>query len=104
MIAGAYKHPDCRIGIIIGTGTNAAYVENLDIVDLYEGERTFNREVAINTEWGAFGNTGSLDIVRTIYDYELDRNSLNPGKQVRYLKQYLKFTNMSIYSPKFSIP
>ena len=82
LIAGAYKHPNCRIGIIIGTGTNAAYVENLDIVDLYEGDRTSNREVAINTEWGAFGNTGSLDIVRTIYDYELDRNSLNPGKQV----------------------
>ena len=82
MIAGAYKHPHCRIGIIVGTGTNAAYVENLDIVDMYEGDRPSNNEVVINTEWGAFGNTGSLDIVRTIYDYELDRNSLNPGKQV----------------------
>ena len=50
---------------------------------MYEGDRPSNKEVVINTEWGAFGNTGSLDIVRTIYDYELDRNSLNPGKQVR---------------------
>ena len=50
---------------------------------MYEGDRPSNKEVVINTEWGAFGNTGSLDIVRTIYDYELDRNSLNPGKQVK---------------------
>ena len=56
---------------------------------MYEGEKPSNNEVVINTEWGAFGNTGSLDIVRTIYDYELDRNSLNPGKQVRALEMIL---------------
>ena len=87
LVACAYKHPECRIGIILGTGTNASYVEKLELVDLYEGTDealSFPKsEVVINTEWGAFGNTGSLDIVRTIYDYELDRNSLNPGKQVR---------------------
>ena len=38
--------------------------------------------VVINTEWGAFGNTGSLDIVRTEYDLRLDRESVNPSKQV----------------------
>ena len=53
------------------------------MAELYEGHTPSKKsEVVINTEWGAFGNTGSLDIVRTIYDYELDRNSLNPGKQV----------------------
>ena len=83
LIACAYKHPDCRIGIIVGTGTNASYVEKVGMAELYEGHRpSTDSEVVINTEWGAFGNTGSLDIVRTIYDYELDRNSLNPGKQV----------------------
>ena len=41
--------------------------------------------VVINTEWGAFGNTGSLDIVRTSYDHQLDAQSLNPGKQVRHM-------------------
>ena len=87
LVACAYKHPECRIGIILGTGTNASYVEKLELVDLYESTdedlSSPKSEVVINTEWGAFGNTGSLDIVRTIYDYELDRNSLNPGKQVR---------------------
>ena len=29
LIACAYKRPDCAIGVIIGTGTNASYVEEL---------------------------------------------------------------------------
>ena len=50
---------------------------------MYEGERPRRRPaVVINTEWGAFGNTGSLDIVRTEYDLKLDRESVNPSKQV----------------------
>ena len=68
----------------MGTGTNASYVENLDLVDMYEGNKPLNKSagVVINTEWGAFGNTGSLEIVRTTYDHQVDKNSLNPGKQV----------------------
>ena len=29
LIACAYKRPDCAIGVIIGTGTNASYVEEI---------------------------------------------------------------------------
>jgi hypothetical protein len=47
--------------------------------------------VVINTEWGAFGNTGSLDIIRTIYDIQLDEESLNPGKQVSWVILYSSF-------------
>ena len=36
----------------------------------------------INTEWGALGNTGSLDFIRTEQDLQLDRESVNPGRQV----------------------
>jgi len=85
LMACAYKHPECRIGVIVGTGTNAAYVENLDNVGTYEGDKPAQNSspgVVINTEWGAFGNTGSLDIFRTTYDHNLDKQSLNPGKQV----------------------
>ncbi len=39
-------------------------------------------QVVVNTEWGAFGNAGTLDIIRTHYDHELDAQSRNPGKQV----------------------
>ena len=83
LLACAYKRPDCAIGVILGTGTNASYVEEMKNVDLYEGDLpTGAKEVVINTEWGAFGNTGSLDIVRTDFDHALDKESINPGKQV----------------------
>ena len=39
-------------------------------------------EVVINTEWGALGNTGSLDFVRTRWDHAVDAVSKNFGKQV----------------------
>ena len=68
MLACAYKRPECCIGVILGTGTNASYVESMSLCDLYEGKRPrTKRSVVINTEWGAFGNTGSLDIIRTRY-------------------------------------
>ena len=41
-------------------------------------------QVVINTEWGALGNTGSLDFVRTSFDMKVDKNSKNPGKQVTF--------------------
>ena len=39
--------------------------------------------MVINTEWGALGNTGSLDFVRTRWDHAVDAGSKNFGKQVR---------------------
>lgn len=38
--------------------------------------------VIVNTEWGAFGDDGSLDFMRTAYDEDVDKNSINPGKQL----------------------
>ena len=85
LIACAYKRPNCAIGVIIGTGTNASYVEDTNNVELYQGgEAGAGRpgEVVINTEWGALGNTGSLDFIRTEYDHMLDTHSKNRSKQV----------------------
>jgi len=82
LIACAYKRHDCAIGVIIGTGTNASYVEDINNVELYNGHKGSKREVVINTEWGALGNTGSLDFIRTKYDHLVDTNSKNQGKQV----------------------
>ena len=82
LIACAYKRPDCAIGVIIGTGTNASYVEDLRNVELYQGQKGAKKNVVINTEWGALGNTGSLDFIRTKYDHSVDQNSKNCGKQV----------------------
>ena len=38
--------------------------------------------MVINTEWGAFGENGELDFVRTKWDVNVDENSVNPGKQI----------------------
>lgn len=36
----------------------------------------------INTEWGAFGDDGVLEFVRTRFDREVDEKTINPGKQL----------------------
>ena len=33
LIACAYKRPNCAIGVILGTGTNASYLETPDLVN-----------------------------------------------------------------------
>ena len=83
LLACAYKRPECAIGVIIGTGINACYVEELGNAELYEGDAPKDaKKVLINTEWGAFGSSGALEIIRTKYDIELDFHSRNPGQQI----------------------
>jgi len=82
LMACAYKNPLCLAGLIFGTGTNACYVEKLKNVHTWDGDRGSPDEVLINTEWGAFGNGGALDFILTDFDNDVDRNSVNPGKQI----------------------
>ncbi|XP_052020170.1 hexokinase HKDC1 isoform X2 [Apodemus sylvaticus] len=79
MMTCAYDDPNCEVGVIIGTGTNAAYMEDMSNIDLVEGDEG---RMCINTEWGAFGDDGALEDIRTEFDRELDLGSLNPGKQL----------------------
>ncbi|XP_012872514.1 PREDICTED: putative hexokinase HKDC1 [Dipodomys ordii] len=79
MMTCAYDDPYCEVGVIIGTGTNACYMEDMSHIDLVEGDEG---RMCINTEWGAFGDDGSLEDIRTEFDRELDLGSLNPGKQL----------------------
>lgn len=65
--------------IFTGTGTNSCYMEEMRHIDLVEGDEG---RMCINTEWGAFGDDGALDDLRTEFDQELDLGSLNPGKQL----------------------
>ena len=39
LMAGAHKDPKCRVGLILGTGTNCCYMENLASVELWDGDR-----------------------------------------------------------------
>jgi len=62
-----------------GTGTNACYMEEMRHIDLVEGDEG---RMCINMEWGAFGDDGVLNDIRTEFDREIDMGSLNPGKQL----------------------
>lgn len=43
----------------------------------------------INTEWGAFGDDGALNFIRTRFDKEVDEGSINPGKQLYVEKHFI---------------
>ncbi|XP_060895817.1 hexokinase HKDC1 [Labrus mixtus] len=69
----------CDVGLIIGTGTNACYMEGLRHIDLVEGDEG---RMCVNTEWGAFGDDGALDDFITEFDRDVDAASSNQGKQI----------------------
>ncbi|KAK1791861.1 hypothetical protein P4O66_013835 [Electrophorus voltai] len=79
MMTCGYDDQHCEVGVIIGTGTNACYMEELRHIDLVEGDEG---RMCINTEWGAFGDDGALDDFITSFDREIDAASINPGKQL----------------------
>lgn len=69
------------LSLILGTGTNACYVEKTEEVETFDGPNS-KPYVVVNTEWGAFGDDGCLDFLRTLYDVQIDKHSINPGKQL----------------------
>uniref|UniRef100_A0A7N8XB27 Hexokinase-2 n=1 Tax=Mastacembelus armatus TaxID=205130 RepID=A0A7N8XB27_9TELE len=82
MMTCAYEEPTCEVGLIAGTGSNACYMEEMRNIEIVEGNEG---RMCVNMEWGAFGDNGCLDDIRTNYDQAVDENSLNEGKQ-RYEK------------------
>ncbi|XP_004437241.1 PREDICTED: hexokinase-2 [Ceratotherium simum simum] len=78
MMTCGYEDPHCEVGLIVGTGSNACYMEEMRNVELVEGEEG---RMCVNTEWGAFGDNGCLDDFCTEFDVAVDELSLNPGKQ-----------------------
>uniref|UniRef100_A0A665TBZ7 Phosphotransferase n=1 Tax=Echeneis naucrates TaxID=173247 RepID=A0A665TBZ7_ECHNA len=76
MMSCGYRDQSCEIGMIIGTGTNACYMEEMKNVKRVEGE---DGRMCINTEWGGFGDDGSLKDIQTEFDLIVDKLSINPG-------------------------
>ncbi|EFX05177.1 glucokinase [Grosmannia clavigera kw1407] len=71
-------------GMIVGTGTNAAYVERLRHVKRHgvEAERASLDDVMIiNTEWGCLDDS-LIVLPRTRFDDELDAHSTDRGSQM----------------------
>uniref|UniRef100_A0A8C7CC19 Hexokinase-2 n=1 Tax=Oncorhynchus kisutch TaxID=8019 RepID=A0A8C7CC19_ONCKI len=82
MMTCGYEDPLCEVGLIVGTGTNACYMEEMQNVELVEGDEG---RMCVNMEWGAFGDHGELDDFSTEFDRAVDDCATNPGKQ-RYEK------------------
>ncbi|KAH8358921.1 hypothetical protein KR093_003250 [Drosophila rubida] len=82
LMSCAFANRNCRIGLIVGTGTNACYVEKTSNTEMFEGYQTSNKpNMIVNCEMGAFGDNGVLDFVRTSYDRAVDKQSINPKRQ-----------------------
>ncbi|XP_002734800.1 hexokinase-4-like [Saccoglossus kowalevskii] len=88
LMSCAFEHHDCVAGLILGTGTNACYIEKLENVDIWDGDTLPPQQIIINTEWGAFGdrdadgNGGVLEHLITEYDDEINRSTVNDGKHI----------------------
>ncbi|XP_010273376.1 PREDICTED: hexokinase-3-like, partial [Nelumbo nucifera] len=69
---------DTVAAVIIGTGTNACYVERTDSIIKCQGLLTKSGGMVVNMEWGNFWST---HLPRTSYDIDLDSDSPNPNDQ-----------------------
>ncbi|KAJ8324435.1 hexokinase [Batrachochytrium dendrobatidis] len=79
LISHAYTRPETHIGVIFGTGTNAAYVEKISEIGKWGGFNEGSDEMIVNTEWGAFNDA---DMPRSKYDILVDKNTSNHGIQI----------------------
>ncbi|RAL47381.1 hypothetical protein DM860_013346 [Cuscuta australis] len=79
-LAGArYWDDDVLVAIILGTGTNACYVERTNAIPkLSDHHHSSSGLMVVNTEWGAF----SSGLPLTEFDREMDADSINPGEQI----------------------
>ncbi|XP_075167290.1 hexokinase type 2-like [Haematobia irritans] len=76
LMHGALMDKNTRIGIVLGTGTNGCYMERSSRVLHWEQQRQSERHVIVDVEWGAFGDNGVLDFIKTEYDRQVDEGSL----------------------------
>lgn len=76
MMMGSYLDKRSAIGMILGTGCNAAYFEKVQKIEKWEGKHPGIDEVIIDIEWGAFGDNGVLDFMKTEIDKDVDQASL----------------------------
>jgi hexokinase len=84
-MASSYVDKETQIGSIFGTGSNAAYMERCsEIPKLAKHCLPHGACMAINCEYGAFDNSGTV-LPFTDYDEIIDSRSPRPGQQ-RYDK------------------
>ncbi|CAI8016985.1 Hexokinase-2 [Geodia barretti] len=81
-LAVGFEDPNCHVGLILGTGTNACYMEKTAAIPKFTGDRSKFPDVIVNCEWGAFGEDGSMDDWLTDYDKAVEEKVINRGQQI----------------------
>ncbi|KAI9297513.1 putative glucokinase [Neoconidiobolus thromboides FSU 785] len=101
LLSSAYTYPNTLAGVILGTGTNAAYYEKLSNIKKWKGDPNISDEMILNIEWGSF-DTDKEYIPCTSFDHKLDRETQNPYEMVlekmisgRYLGEIVR--NILLY-------
>ncbi|XP_057852508.2 hexokinase-1 [Cryptomeria japonica] len=79
LAGGRYYDKDVMAAVILGTGTNACYVERVDAIPKGKGLLEESGDMVINMEWGNFW---SSHLPVTEFDKALDVETLNPGYQL----------------------
>ncbi|KAG6788986.1 hypothetical protein POTOM_005066 [Populus tomentosa] len=79
LAGGKYSYKDVVAAVILGTGSNAAYVEHAQAIPKWHGDLPKSDEMVINMEWGNFR---SSHLPLTEYDHAMDNESLNPGEEI----------------------
>ncbi len=74
---GRHSDQDCVEGVILGTGTNASYSEDVQNITKLQDESRADTDMCINQEWGAFNR-----VRQTAWDKTLDQESNNTGEQI----------------------
>ncbi|XP_065202613.1 hexokinase type 2-like [Planococcus citri] len=96
LMSCAWNKPDTRVGLIVGTGTNACYTEKIENIEFFDGDPA-KPYMIVNTEWGNFGSDGRLNDILTEYDRNLDSYSSHVNEQIyeklisgRYLGELMR--------------
>ena len=76
LVTRRYADPHCDMGVILGTGTNASYLEKVSNIKKNPRLKTKSGFMAINIEWGNFNK-----LPQTIYDKVLDEQTINHKRQ-----------------------
>ncbi|KAG8853575.1 hexokinase A [Serendipita sp. 411] len=104
LIASQYVRPHTKIAVILGTGCNAAYSEDISCIGKLKDKNLDPTDtVAINCEWGAFDSDFHQHLPRTKYDIHIDEHSNKPGEQAfekmisgRYLGEIFRLVIMEL--------
>ncbi|KAK8731482.1 hypothetical protein OTU49_007625 [Cherax quadricarinatus] len=75
LVMGAYMDKRCALAMILGTGCNGCYIEKVERIEKWLGKH-LESEMIVDIEWGAFGDNGVLDFIKTDWDRAVDDQSL----------------------------